>query len=183
MLDSISWLQFTAFIVLALVIYYAYVLVVYYGRELRLFIARRWGMLPDAVDQFEQDGRMADPSGSPVNEAEEVVQFTPIEQLPAPPPAQQAGLFHQAGSKVDDDADIYRAADKAIGKVMAVLHAAKASPVSREEIEERLRSVLAGYVELRDTLHQEAINQIIQRACIHQFNLRLEVNTLERLWR
>ncbi len=182
MLGSISWLQFTAFIVLALIIYYTYVLVVYYGRELRLFMARRWGILPDAGGQLEEDGPVAEPAEGLGKEGKEVMPLLLNEPASTLPPSQQPSLFQQTGSSIEDEGDIYRSADKAIGKVMAVLHAAKASPVSREELEERLRSVLEGYGELRDTPHQEAIKQIIQRACIHQFSLRLEEDMLERLW-
>jgi hypothetical protein len=182
MLSSISWLQFTAFILLGLVIYYCYVVVVYYGRELRQWVSGRPTLLPDAGAQLEQAGSIVEAAVGTVNGVKEMVSDPPNGQTAAVPLGQQPSLFQQTGSRIDGDVDIYKAADKAIGRIVAVLRAAKESPLTREEIENRLRSVLEGYGELKDTPHQEAINQIIQRACIHQFNVRVEADTLERIW-
>jgi hypothetical protein len=181
MLSSFSWLQFSIFILLGLAVYYGYVLVVYYGRELHRWITGRRNRLPGAIDQFEQAEAVEASAGEAVNNMQVVVADRSTEQTGSSPNGQQVSLFPIVSKEVEED-DIEKVANKAIGKVMAVLTAAKAGPITREEIEERFRSVLQGFGHLKDTPHQETINQIIERGCMHQFSLRFEAEVLRKLW-
>jgi hypothetical protein len=156
MLQSISWSQFISFIFFGLLMYYGYILIRYYGLEIRHWISDRRGQSFDVAAQSEEGLITKEPA---------------------------AEVAKEVAVKEGEDLDLFKVTDTAIGKVTAMLNAAKASPISRGEIEERLRSVLTGFGELRNTQHQETINQIIERACVHHFNIRIEMEALRKLWR
>jgi hypothetical protein len=182
MLSSISWLQFSTFIFLGLVGYYGYVLVRYYGRELNAWLTGRPYGLEKTVEPGEAAGTLIEePLSEQAMPAPPVIATGVAEQVASPAQGQQASLF-TALAEVRGEQDLFKVTDKAIGTINTMLNAARGSTITREEIEERLRSVLQGYQRLRDTPHQEAIDQIIQRACRYLFNIRLEPEALEKLW-
>jgi hypothetical protein len=167
---------------LGLVVYYSYVLFCYYGSELRLWITGRRARLSGPVAQLEGEGTIEEALSGAVGQEQIATVRRSAGGAVLPAEGQQASLFPaDPGQQVDQDPD--RVTDKAIGAVNATLNAAKGSPITREEIAERLCSVLEGYGELKDTQHQETINQIIQRACTYLFNIRLEAEALQKLWR
>jgi hypothetical protein len=155
MLHSISWARFSAFIIIILVIYYGYVLLRFYERELRALVG---------VGKGGSDGM--------TRETADVKKEKGVESGQAP-------LFPET---VGETPEMFKVMEKVILLLRQVVSEAAATGVRREELEDRIRMVLSGYRQLVKTPYQVSINNFISRVCTTTFSLRLSEAEIAGLW-
>jgi hypothetical protein len=160
MLHSISWARFGAFIIIILVIYYGYVLLRFYARELRALVG---------VGKGDSDGM--------TRETVEVKKVKGVESGQAP-------LFPEAQVEagVGETPELFKVMEKVVMLLRQVVSEAASMGVRREELEDRIRMVLSGYRQLVKTPYQVSINNFIQRSCSTTFSLLLSDKEVAGLW-
>jgi hypothetical protein len=156
MLHSISWARFGAVLFIAMVIYYGYVLLRFYGRELRALVtggnAGNNGMTQEIKGEKKGTGMEGG----------------------------QAPLFPEAG--VGETPEMFKVMERVVLLLRQVVSEAAATGVKREELEERIRMVLSGYRQLVKTPYQVSVNNFISRVCMTAFSLRLSDADIVELW-
>jgi hypothetical protein len=195
MLHTITWAQFGAVILLGLVIYYGYVLIRYYGRELRAFAQGKkvgsdgkghpghadiisHGPLLQGAGSGSAGSRGAGTGSSAGGPA---VQGPAAGQVPVPAGHGQGTIFPGPGTG-DNTPELFKVMEKAIVLLRQVVAEASAAGVRREELEDRIRTVLSGYRQLVKTPYQVSINNFIARTCTTNFSLMLSDAEIAALW-
>lgn len=92
----------------------------------------------------------------------------------------QTALYAQEAA--GETLELFKVMEKVIILLRQVMTEAAGTGITREEVEARIRSVLAGYRQLRKTPYEEAINQFISRTCATTFSLLLSDAEVEGLW-
>jgi hypothetical protein len=156
MLHSISWAQFGAVVTIGLVIYYGYVLLRFYGRELRALVGG---------------------GGAGADGVMEVPAAVKKEKGAA---SGQATIFPEAA--VGETPEMFKVMEKVIVLLRQVVGEAVEKGVRREELEDRIRMVLSGYRQLVRTPYQVSVNNFISRVCTTNFSLRLSDAEIAELW-
>ncbi|HTR29901.1 MAG TPA: hypothetical protein VMH27_11570 [Puia sp.] len=154
MLKSISWSQFGLFLLLGAIVYYGWVAIRYYGRELRGFANRK------ATEKDPAEGAQS-------ADAADTAQPT---------------LFKEASA--DESApELFKVMEKVITKLKSLVGEMTGKGIQRQELLDRLKAALAGYHHLKRTPYQVAINNYIERTCRTNFSLPLSEVDLEELWK
>jgi len=182
MLQSISWLQFGSFLLVAGGGYYLYVLVRYYRKEITSFFLGS-GRKPKELSKPARPG-----ASQGIGEWNGSEQSGPFDRQVAPSGAVdkeesiQPGLFNEQGGPSDQMGESFKVMEKAIGSLTGVIKKGVAEKISRKELLNQLSEVLAKYGQLKDTRFQDAINNFLTRSCSTNFSLLLGEDELDVLW-
>ena len=103
-----------------------------------------------------------------------------VVQTPAKAEGGQAALF--PGDKEGETPELFKVMEKVVKLLRQMFGEAAATGVRREELEDRIRTVLSGYRQLVKTPYQVSINNFIQRSCTTAFSLLLSDSEIMRLW-
>ena len=203
MLHSISWARFGAVVFLALAVYYGYVLIRFYGRD--LLALGRGGKSGDgegpnggtgAGEERVGDGlaarRRADKGESPGGADGSVgdgggggvarlgVQITAGGKRSSSGEKAQARLFQERPA--GETPELFKVMEKVILLLRQVVTEAAGTEITAEELQERIWGVLSGYRQLRRTPYEIAINNFISRTCATTFSLLISDVEIEALW-
>ena len=193
MLRSISWGQFTEFMLMATGIYYFYVLARYYRKEITAFFFGSHGKAPvsdigktvgKVVAMSEQE-KAADKEGMPPRGDElpgHKHDNTPDNTVSLPPVVAQADLFDEREGLPDQSSELFKVMDKVINLLKDLVSQGVATGIGREELTDHIREVLSNYHQLKQSPYQEAINSFLIRTCSTNFSLMLEAADLDVLW-
>jgi hypothetical protein len=196
MLHAISWARFGAVLFIGLVIYYGYVFLRFYRRDLVALLrgdrSGRKGMAESVetavkVAQGEVnevgagvDRGVADRKSARAAGGAERTESADVVQTPAKAEGGQAALF--PGDKEGETPELFKVMEKVVKLLRQMFGEAAATGVRREELEDRIRTVLSGYRQLVKTPYQVSINNFIQRSCTTAFSLLLSDSEIMRLW-
>lgn len=179
MLHTISWLQFAILVALGLVLYYSVILLRYYQKELRAFSQGK-------------GASASKPSGSPgsvvaLPDAKEGSQAavrhgSDKTLLASDPPKGQVTLFDEKAATDTDKPELFKVMEQVISKLRTIVEDGVNSGITKEELEDHVRGVLASYKYLRQTPYEVAINNFIVRTCTTHFSLMLSEEELAQLW-
>ncbi len=159
MLHSITWGQFGLVIFIGLVLYYGYVVVRYYGRELSGFA--------------QGNKNRQDRKGAKLEPAEEAKGAVTGGTSVGDQAAGQGSMFSERAAVEGQTPELFKVMEKVIVLLRQVVSEAAATGVRREELEDRIRMLLSGYRQLVKTPYQVSVNNFISRACATNFSLRL----------
>jgi hypothetical protein len=187
MLQSISWARFGAVLFIGLVIYYGYVLLRFYGRELRALFGggeaglngTRQGTEGMKVGSGVVEGAAgigAAESGTAGGGASGVG----VDQAPQRRDGGQGKIFPEAAG--EETPELFKVMEKVIVLLRQMVNEAAATGVRREELEDRIRILLSGYRQLVKTPYQVSINNFIARTCTTNFSLMLSDREIAGLW-
>jgi hypothetical protein len=171
MLHSISWGQFGAFIFIGLVVYYGYVLVRFYHRELIAFVRGKKMVAGESVQ------------GSAVAEDGRAEVGREKENGPGGVAGEQGTIFPAAVPEGNPAPEMFKVMEKVVLLLRQVISDGVATGVRRDELEHRIRQVLSGYRQLVDTPYQTPINNFIARSCATHFSLPLSDEEVAGLWK
>jgi len=158
MLRSISWFEFTYFLLAVTGAYYLCVLARYYGKKITTFFVGSHG-------QAQAPGRAKAPAqGEAITRPEQPRLFGKDDQLPGATP------------------ELFKVMEKAIVLLKGVVSQGVSAGIDREELIERIRGVLGNYHQLRDTPYKKAIDNFLVRTCSTNFSLVLEDADVDVLW-
>ena len=76
----------------------------------------------------------------------------------------------------------FRQMEKAVALLQALTVDWSVTTLRREELEEEIGKILAGYRQLRGTQYEVAINNYLERTCKTRFALTLTEEDIKRLW-
>jgi len=187
MLRSISWGQFTEFMLMATGIYYFYVIARYYRKEITAFFFGSHGRAP-APDSGKVEGKVVampelsagkEGMSQRGNDLPGLSQGNPPGHLPE---VEQADLFEAREGFPDQSSELFKAMDIVITLLKEVVSQGVADGINREELTDHIREVLASYHQLKQSPYQEAINSFLIRTCSTNFSLVLEGADLDVLW-
>jgi hypothetical protein len=188
MLHAISWARFGAVLVVGLVVYYGYVLLRFYRRDLVALVRGKRSGVKGAGEGAETAVKV-DRSG-PKGPGVAATNRGMADQRPeraadgvwpkAKAEGGQAALF--PGDREGETPELFKVMEKVIALLRQMFSEAAASGIRREELEDRIRTVLAGYRQLVKTPYQVSINNFIQRSCTTAFSLLLSDSEIARLW-
>jgi len=184
MLHTITWLQFVSFLFICLGIYYAYVLIRYYNREVLDYVLKRRGQ----VARLEADA-MEGPSGKEAGRPEVVDRSGPgaekgmrlVSGKTAGPDGVQGEMFEGQPGEHETPKG-FRQMEKAVALLQALTVDWSVTTLRREELEEEIGKILSGYRQLRGTEYEVAINNYLERTCKTRFALTLADEDVKRLW-
>lgn len=182
MLQSISWARFGAGVFIGLVIYYGYVLLRFYGRELSALLGRG-EVSSNGIRQGTEvtkvgSGFVEGSGGSGAAEASAARGV--VGQAPQRMEGGQGTMFPEAA--VGETPELFKVAEKVIVLLRQMVNDAAATGVRREELEDRIRMLLSGYRQLVKTPYQVSINNFIARTCTTNFSLMLSDREIGELW-
>lgn len=173
MLHSITWLQFSGFLVFSLLAYYGYVVIRYYWRDIWDWARRHKNKDKDINDEKKIELIPAGQDVVPVKATATEKNESVVEQrVTSPDPAGVEG----------QTPELFKVMEKVVALIREVMKEAAATGVSREELEGRIQKVLAEYRQLVKTPYEVAINNFISRTYRSQFSLTLTEDDLRRLW-
>lgn len=161
MLQSISWVQFGSFLLVANSGYYLYVLVRYYRAEITSFFSGK-GRVQKAL---KKSGAPEAPQGG----------ASKVESV-------QPGLFGGGLAQPDPAPTLFMVMEKVIVLLKGVVSKGVAEGISREDLLGQLSDVLAKYGQLKGTPYQDGINNFLTRTCSSNFSLLLGEDELDVLW-
>jgi hypothetical protein len=175
MLQSISWARFGAVLFIGLVIYYGYVLLRFYGRELRALFGggeaglngTRQGTEGMKVGSGVVEGAAgigAAESGTAGGGASGVG----VDQAPQRRDGGQGKIFPEAAG--EETPELFKVMEKVIVLLRQMVN------------EAAIRMVLLGYRQLMKTPYQVSINNFIARTCTTNFSLMLSDREIAELW-
>ena len=173
MLHSITWGQFGLVIFIGLVLYYGYVLLRFYGREMRGFAQGKKNGADWKAAAREQ--ARAAPEPAKVGPAGVV-----IGQRPQRMESGQGKIIPETA--MGETPDLFKVTEKVIMLLRQVVNEAAATGVRRDELEDRMRMLLSGYRQLVKTPYQVSVNNFISRACMTTFSLQLSDREIAELW-
>jgi hypothetical protein len=180
MLHSITWLQFSGFLVFSLLAYYGYVLIRYYWRDIWDWARRRKNKNKDGNDEKGDEIKSAGQEGAKVEEiAMEKKEPVVGQGSMFPSPSAVEGLTPAVDDKTPE---LFKVTEKVAALLREVMNEAAATGISRADLEDRIQKVLAEYRYLVKTPYEVAINNFISRTCRTQFSLTLTEEDLRRLW-
>jgi hypothetical protein len=168
MLNTISWLQFGLGLLTGLVLYYAFVLLSFYGKELKQFLQRRKDDPSPRTDSSVQ----GQPSGG--DAASRQAASSSMGRA-------QPNLFPPEGA-TRDKPELFRVMEKVIALLRAVVEEGSATGITRDELLQRFRQVLSAYGHLKKTPYEVAINNYLQRTCTTHFSVMISDPDLAGLW-
>ena len=76
----------------------------------------------------------------------------------------------------------FRQMEKVVALLQALTVDWSVTTLRREELEEEIGKILAGYRQLRGTQYEVAINNYLERTCKARFALTLTKEDVKRLW-
>jgi hypothetical protein len=155
MFQSITWKIFMEVVAGLTVVYYVYVGVRFYWREVLEFFAGQGAEVKTSLRAV--DGKVED-SGQPT-------------------------LFKAEGPAAGESPELFKVMEKAITVLKGVISQGASSGTGTEELTDHIREVLGGYRQLRGTQYEVAINNFLVRICATNFSLVLDADMLRRLWR
>jgi hypothetical protein len=152
MLSRVSWGQFGVLLLGAAIVYYAYVLMTFYRKEMKDFLSgkRRPGVPPGKVV--------------------------------AKTPADQTTLFVADQPGADHTPEMFKVMEAVISQLKSVVSMGVAYRSGEEELKDRIREVLAKFGHLKRTAYQVAVNNYLVRVCSSNFSMVLDEDGLEKLW-
>jgi hypothetical protein len=175
MLHTISWARFGAVLFIGLVFYYGYVFLRFYRRDLVAFVrgksSGRGGLAGSAETSVKEAREIMDQRSAPAVNAV---------QTAAKTRGGQAALF--LGDREGETPELFKVMEKVIALLRQLFGEAAATGIRRKELEDRIRTALAGYRQLVKTPYQVSINNFIQRSCTTMFSLLLSDTEIARLW-
>jgi hypothetical protein len=178
MLHSISWTQFGVFIFTGILIYYGYVLVRYYGQELRDFAH---GKKPAGAGKIPgTQGSLA--AGVAPGKGAGMASAAVVPEAGLRQDVGQGLMFPDQGAPDGDRPELFKAMEKVIILLRDVVNEGKATGIRRDELEERIQAVLSGYRYLLKTPYEVSINNFLTRTCTTTFSLALTDQDVTRLW-
>jgi hypothetical protein len=172
MLRSISWLQFSIFLLAVLLVYYGY----WAWRFELAWIRRVLAVMLDSGSASAGTNVVA-PGGLSPAEKEQAV----AGEVPAASSAQEAKAGNT--SSVAADMDGFRETDLVIKQLKGGLEEAVRSGLDRQGIERGIRKILADHPGLMDTPFEVTVNAFIERTCRASFGWELKGDGLAGLWR
>jgi hypothetical protein len=185
MLHTISWLQFVSFLFICLGIYYAYVLIRYYRREVLDFVRR--GQKTNSELVREGSERLPDENGEQVNKVDQSnsdgkKEVQAGQGQEARPGGKQAEMFAEGRPAANETPEGFRQMEKVIALLQAVSVDWSVTTLRRAELEEEIGKILWANRQLRNTEYEVAINNYLERTCKTRFALTLTEGDLKRLW-
>jgi hypothetical protein len=175
MLNSISWSQFGLFIFLGLLCYYSYVLLRYWGRELRALAQGKSPWAGLSAERFDGAGPSA-PAGSSASAA------SSAPAAPAGSSTAQASLFRDKDAEEGKSAELFKVMEKVVALLKGLITDATGTGIGREELMGRFGEVLSKFRHLKGTAYQVAIDNFLIRSCATNFSLQLTEGELAELW-
>lgn len=154
MLKQISWAQFGFFLFAAIVVYYLYVLVRFYHKEIGDLLAGKKRRPAPARKEASASPTSVDGG--------------------------QASLF--GTDRPDETPELFKVMEKVISDLKTLVGVAVADRWGAEELKDRIQEVLGKFGQLKKTPYQIAINNYIVRVCSSNFSLVLDEDELEGLW-
>jgi hypothetical protein len=205
MLRSISWLQFTAFLFISLLVYYGYfACVLYRSGVLRTTLSAilggrltAWlGLAAAAAQVTEQEKGSTGGQGEVVKRLETDKNMPGIDKAAAEPDNTTTGKDKEAKMAESNTKETANHTTEADAKKKAALQTremlimhlkevvdyAVANGLSWEEIMRRMELVLSGGHGLRGTEYEAGINSFIEQSCRASFALVLGKEDLDLLW-
>ncbi|MET3501319.1 hypothetical protein ABIC45_002931 [Mucilaginibacter rubeus] len=181
MLHQISWFTYTVSIISLIILYYLYIGMIFYRREIQSVIYKLSGRQPALKSSGNGDLQIPD-YDIMGKAAPESVEFVAEEELSFGPPDEDDELSSDQTLPSEINSRQIGNFSEMVSEVKTLIRVINESSESKENFEMLFRLIVQKYQALCGTPYQQQINDFLMAEGAPEFPFSLNENDLEKYW-